>query len=164
MQRTTTIILLLWWAAATQARGAVVPGRWEKVAGLEPGTGIRLELVTTDRLELVFRQLTPEAVLVDSDTGVRSFRREDIRRIERLERQYPRRFRLILPAAGFGVGFATALANDNARVHYDLSAASNGLIIGGIGAGIGFAVGAILDRQDDSKNLLYVSTPSSGRP
>ncbi|GAB4119700.1 MAG: hypothetical protein Kow001_19080 [Acidobacteriota bacterium] len=142
----------------------VIPGRWEKVAALVDGTPVRIELVSRERIEGLFRGLGPGELQMETSAGTQSFPRHDVIRVERLDRLPPPRRRWLIMGAGSGLGFAVPFMDENARLHYEISTAANGLILGVVGAGIGLTASAILDARDRSRAPLYEARQQGSRP
>lgn len=65
--------------------GAVVPGNWSKVENLEPNTEILVQLKMGEQLLGSFVGLDPTSIQLQEGEVSKSYRREDIKRIETFE-------------------------------------------------------------------------------
>ena len=62
--------------------GAVVPGNWSKVENLEPNTEILVQLKWGEQLLGSFVGLDPTSIQLQEGDLSKSYRKEDIKRIE----------------------------------------------------------------------------------
>jgi len=161
IQRIVASLIMLVLAAA-QLRGQVLPGRWEKVERLQPGTAIIVLLKTGDRLEGAFKSVSQEAVdLTEGSAQERRIPRSLVRSIETFSKA-PDRLRngaligMLIGAAGGIAGMvAYARAKTNGPVYWGEDGA--GYLVGAVlvGGGIGAATGAIVDASIKHHEMLY---------
>ena len=125
----------------------VVPGRWEKVEGLEQGSTIIVTLVTGDTVQGEFNCLKVGSLRMTVDTQEQEFPKSAVSRISQLEMGWSRKKRVgICGLIGFAAGFALGCAGAaNAADQDNMPAGETikcGFAIGGVGAGIGAAIGS----------------------
>lgn len=141
-------------------QAGVVPGRWEKVEGLEKNTPLRVTLNSGEPVEALFQELGPqELVVLDSSGTTLRWPRSLIHKIETEEKVAGNGWKGlgIGAAVGAGVGFGLGALNEIGRNEgnpfLDLPYPAFGLVFTGIGAVSGWA----LDRATGSRTLLYAS-------
>jgi hypothetical protein len=137
------------WLLCALATAAVGQDRhdWQSLAQLQAGERVRVSL-KTGPLNGEFQKWTPQAVTVATVTA----RREDVLKIERYRHGRSRGEHIAIGAViGFGGGFA---AGASVRL-YGASRPQGGAYFGGVLAGIGALVGAILPVH--SKEVIYSS-------
>jgi len=129
----------------------VVPGRWEKVDGLKPGSAVTLELASGEKSEGAFVASTPQALTVESDTGgARTIPKDALSRV--LLKRSGKRGMLYGAAIGAGAGIATGLAvssqfDETFFARADLMA----LTCGGIGALAGALIGQAAIKSEEQE-------------
>jgi len=155
--------------ASTPLQGQVLPGRWEKIERLQPGTPIITTLKTGERLEGAFKSLDQDTVgLTIDSTHERQIPKSLVQRIE-TEGKVPDRLRngtligMLIGATGGIIGMVALInAKTNGPVYWDGTGAGY-LIAGGlVGGGIGAATGAIADASIKRPEVLYQARQKTG--
>ena len=147
--------------AAVSAADAV-PGRWERVEALIPGTEVLVDIRGGERLEGDFAQLGPDEITFTDGTGMkRILPREAILKIQTA---VPVRDRLCNgsligslagAAAGLAVMVGYASAVTNGPVYWDEDGAGYLVAAALAGGGIGAAAGALIDSSIEKNEVLY---------
>lgn len=145
----------LWFSLAT-LNAAVVPGWWEKVDALPPGTQLKVRLKLDDRVEGAFESSDTTALtLVGRDGRRMQLRKGDVRKVETAEKvQDP-----VLDGAVKG----TAIGALAGGVYFGLHGLEGGpglVMFGGlVGAlmGGGAAIGLAVDYYTEAPEVLYRS-------
>ncbi len=163
--KTGTVITVFMdiWLLTAVVRAETIPGRWEKVEALSPGTAVIVKLQGGERLEGTFKSTGPdEIVFVESGGMERRFPRIAVLRIETAS-VVPDRLcngalygALIGIAGGIGSMVALGNAKTNGPVHW-MDEDGPGYLIGSalVGGGIGAAIGALLDASIKHHEMLY---------
>ena len=157
-----SMIVVLMLPANAALPADVIPGRWDLVDSLTPGTGIVVRLRSHERRESAFITSGPEAIILADETGRESaLPKSEVLRIETAQK-HPDRLRngaWIGTAVGCGSAMLALLAY---AAHVTASGPiwggeSTGLyILGGMtGAGIGALVGAGIDAAHKGGAVLY---------
>jgi hypothetical protein len=126
---------------------------WQSLAQLHAGDNIRLSLKTGASTG-VFQSWTPEQVTAGAVTA----KKEDVLKIERYRQGTWGRGKsaavgaLIGFGAGFGIG-AGLTGCDHQQLGPCISRAGGGAIVGGVGAIVGAAIGALIPHH--TKDLIY---------
>jgi hypothetical protein len=160
-QRIVTSFILCILAAAS-LQGQVLPARWEKVVGLQPGTSIIIRLKTGDRMEGAFVSLSQDAIVFTEDIArERVIPKSAVRKIE-TSAKAPDRLRngaligmLVGSAGGIGGMVAFANAKTNGPVYWGED--GSGYLVGAalVGGGLGAVMGAIVDASIKRHEVLY---------
>ena len=152
-------VLLL---TVSTVRADVLPGRWELVDALEPGTPVIIRLKAGDRMECVFKGSSPVDVIFADERGNEGrLPKSEILRIEMAEKTGDGLANGAL--IGMGLGAAGAIG---ALYAYADSVTASGPIWGGdsagyfilagfVGAGIGALVGMAADASIKKNKVLY---------
>ena len=146
------------------ARAAdVIPGRWERIETLLPGTAIIVYLQGGERLEGTFNSIGPDEISCTESNGQeRRLPRAAVLRIETAS--YARdRLRngaligaLVGAAGGIAAIAAYAKAKTNGPVHWGDEDGPGYLIASAlVGGGIGAATGATVDALIKHHEVLY---------
>jgi hypothetical protein len=149
--------------AAAPLQGQVLPGRWEKLEQLQPGTRIIVRLQAGDRLEGGFQRITQDAiVLTEENSQERTIAKSMVSSIE-TSKKAPDRLRngtliglLVGAAAGIASMAAIAEAKTSGPVYWG-DEDGPGYLLGAalVGGGIGAATGAIVDASIKRHEVLY---------
>jgi len=156
----TAFASLLLIAATVQSE--VIPGRWELVDRLEPGTPIVLKLKAGERMDCSFKGSSPDDVSYIDDIGVeRTMPKKEIQQIESQSKtcdslKNGAGYGALLGAAGGIVGLA-AYAKSVTASGPVLSGESAGAFIGAglVGAGIGAVAGMAVDAATRRHKVFY---------
>jgi hypothetical protein len=148
---------------AAPLQGQVPLGRWEKVAGLLPGTQILVELKAGERLEGTFKRLGPDAIVIsEPDSQERTVARSMVKNIRTAATVRDRLCNgaLIGTLAGAAAGVIGMVAFANAKTNgpvYWGDEDGPGYLLGAamVGGGIGAAAGAAVDAAIKGRELLY---------
>ena len=139
-------ILLLDFGAVN---AGVVPGRWDKLETIQPGTELRLETKSAGLLIGFYEGVLPDAVRFTVDGRSQVLPKTDILKIYRTKKDSNLNGTLIGLLAGLGVGFSMSYKNDaeaTAILH---------LITVPVGLGAGATVGYLVDRSVHGKEVIY---------
>jgi len=151
---TITVILMSLSISLTFAD--VIPGRWDKVANLVPGTPIVVEMQSGDSIRGTFVSTTDESLAIDSETKNRmTVPKSAVSRV--LEERKGKRQTLLGAVIGAGGGVATGLAisasfDETFFARADLMALTCGAIGALTGALIGNSIGG-----DDRQEVIFRS-------
>ncbi len=127
----------------------VVPGRWEKLDSQPTGKQIIVTLKAGDRLECAFKESGADNLTVVTSTGSElKVAKSEVRKVEKEDGI--RNGVLIGAAVGFAGPVIVTLASGVDRTEVPL-----GFAIGVIGAGVGAAVGYLLDKKRKRTQVLY---------
>ena len=135
----------------------LIPGSWDHVAGLRPGSQIVVTLKGGDRFEGAFRALEPSDLDL-TDSGGRDVRvaRSDIGQVVARRGERDDLTNGFLIGAGIGLGTAVAilagLASGDGHV---LSSAKWGAPV--LLSGVGGLVGVLIDRAHRDDQVVYVT-------
>jgi hypothetical protein len=149
--------------AAAPLWGQTLPGRWEKVEGLQPGTDINIRLKTGDRLKGTFKGVSPDALdLIDDSAQARTIPKSIIQAIETLGKKPDRLCNgawigaLVGVAGGIAGMIAFGNAKTNGPVHWGVEEGPGYLVGAALAGGaIGAATGAIVDASIKHPEVLY---------
>ena len=135
---------------------AVVPGRWEKVDGLQEGTQIVVEMKSGDRLEGAFKGSSPQDLTVTDPAGSdRQVPKTAVAKIMTAEKVKDGLSNGMLIGMGVGTGVAVGAVAIRAGRLSDLEECSAcGLAILAGFAG-GWAMGAVIDAIHYGPEVLY---------
>jgi len=127
---------------------------WQSLTQLRPGESILLSLKASS-VKGAFRSWTPQQVIAGATTA----RREDVLKVERYRQSGWGRGEKALVGAliGFGAGFtigAAAAGCHTGQFGPCVTRFGGGMIVGGVGAVGGVAIGALLPRRH-TKELIY---------
>jgi hypothetical protein len=145
---------------ATGARGAgVYPASWDRVQALPPGSEVTIVLASGERQRTRVAEVTADDLRVLTSSGQSArFARSDVLRIERGGVDDPVGNGIAIGVlAGAGAGFAMA-SGMYAACGDGCEAPARGstyLAALGFGAGIGAAVGWIVDRAHKGKEIVF---------
>jgi hypothetical protein len=149
------------WSSAPQfttgvSRAPVIPGTWDRVEALRPGSPLVVTLKSGDRIEGAFKALRLEMLDLTDPAGTElSVRRSEVGRIvARGARDNLTNGAL----SGAGIGLAAALAIlavVGSGDGYVLPSAKWGAPL--LLSSVGGLVGAAIDRAHDSEQLLYIA-------
>ena len=128
---------------------AVVPGRWEKLDSQPAGKQIIVTLKAGDRLECALKESEADDLTVVTSTGSElKIAKSEVREVE--TEDGIRNGVLIGAAVGFAGPVIVTLASGVDRTEVPF-----GFAIGVIGAGVGAAVGYLLDKKRKGTQVLY---------
>lgn len=150
------LALVLAGLVSQPAHAGVIPGRWEKVSELEPGTTLRVELKNGDRIVGDLTGRSPSEVELDTYSAQAIIPKADIRRMSVLLPDDLGEGATIGAAIGVGLGtLSMAFRGKNSR---DLPVGALGvLILGGLGA----AMGAVVDSGTKDVAVVVYETPGN---
>ena len=161
--RTRFVALILLGLVSFPARAGVIPGRWEKVAHLEAGSRLTVEMKRGDRIKGHFMGLSETELDLLVHPSRVSIPRADIRRIK----HYP------TDGLGDGVGKGAAVGAGIGAFFGGAAGSSEGggaegaLIGGSLGAGIGalfgVGIGLISDAVVKSPSVVVYEAPRNSR-
>ena len=134
----------------------VTSGGWGSVQLLNEGQKIQIQRFTTDPVAGKFLSATPDAVVVRQRSGDMTISRTDVREVK--ARRASRRLRNGAIGAAIGAGAAAGVTALAVRDDFDggdgLGAAVT-LVLGIMGAGVGFVVGML----SPGYGPVYKATP-----
>ncbi len=135
----------------TSAQAGAIPGRWEKVGMLPPGSEIIITLKGGERVESVFRSLSPnELTVIDPAGRERKLVKSGVHRIVRENHHdSPVDGTLIGAGAGSAGGLVLSFVCFAAFQH------GSCFVWTPLGAGVGAAAGVVADSLHKGKELLY---------
>ena len=135
-----------------------IPGRWELVASLEAGTEITVKSFANEPVQGAFLKLDPEYLILSDPLNpeIRVLRNQVIEVIRVQTKKFWTATK-IGALSGFAAGLVVGLAAGDDGVFDDMSAGSNGLILGGIGAGAGALVGKAVETTRRQEVVIYRS-------
>lgn len=149
-------------AAASHGQALPVPGHWEKVDSLSPGTGLTLIMKSGDRIDGPYAGGDPEALHLRRDDGsLLSVPRIAVRRIVAAQKTDDRLLNGTLTgtAIGFGAGFLLSAAYNAKETAsgpiWDGEAVGTYVGFGILGAGVGALTGALCDKAVKQEVVLY---------
>ena len=129
----------------------VVPGRWEKVDTLPPEAEIIVTLKAGARLECVLKESGADDLTVITSTGGQlKVAKSEVEEVETIEKDGVRDGVLIGAAIGFAGPVIVTLVSGVDRTEVSL-----GFAVGVIGAGVGAAVGYLMDKSHKGTEVLY---------
>jgi hypothetical protein len=155
-------VLLTVLLAGASVRAEIIPGRWEKVAALPPGTGVTVWLQAGDRWEGSFRSLGNDDLVVSDPGGAE--RRVPKTAVLRIESAGTVRDRLGNGALiGAGIGCAAGVVS---FLSFARSKTASGPFFYGetrgvtvaaalVGGGLGALAGAAVDASIKGHEVLY---------
>jgi hypothetical protein len=127
---------------------------WKSVATLAPGEKVQFSLKAGKPVTGLFRTWTPDGATVDTTT----FKREDVKRVDRVRGGGRLRHVAIGAAIGFGGGFALGAATGGCRPN-DFLCLPRGEVGGAVG-GAGLIVGALIGAAIPAhRNQLIYDIP-----
>lgn len=137
------------------AFGGVVPGQWEKVEAVEPGSQIVVFLKSGDRIEGTFKEVGEQDLAIADGQGERRLPKTSVAKIETAPFDDGKGDGTLTGAAlgalGLGVLGALAGSMDDESNNTGQAAAFGAALGAGAGAGIGFA----LDSAKKGSTVLY---------
>ncbi len=149
MKKSILEILALAFLVTTSLQAQVIPGRWEKLNRQPTGKQIIVTLKAGDRLECAFKESGADDLTVVTSTGSElKVAKSEVRKVEKEDDI--RNGVLIGAAVGFAGPVIVTLASGVDRTEVPL-----GFAIGVIGAGVGAAVGYLLDKKRKGTEVLY---------
>jgi hypothetical protein len=157
-----TLISLMFCTSSLSA--GIIPGRWEKVAALNPETEIVITLKSGERTESYFVSLGSDKLVVREITGIiRELPKTEVLGIVTEKKISDGKLNGILIGAGvgFGAGFL-GLAAWNARETasgpiWDREALGYYTGAGLIMAAVGAVAGSVIDAAHKDQEVLYVA-------
>lgn len=164
MKRQTWLTVTMAVFAAPWLVADAVPGRWEKVASLEPGTEMDVTLASGDEIRGAYVRLEEDAIVLNVQGRERITPRAQIARIERTgtARDRLRDGSLLGAAAGAAAGMGAVYGyhrsvNGPGSRWSPWREENLGLMIAGgvVGAGIGAVLGAVVDSRVVRQEVLY---------
>jgi hypothetical protein len=139
--RGITPLFLLALLTTLPVLGGVVPGRWEKVESLQPGTGIVVSLNSGEKMTCFLQGTTSTAISVVSSEGTdHELPKIAVSRIETLEKHRGPLWDGVLIGGAIGLAVAGILISQYGSSTTNNAAALG--VYGAMGAGIGLAVDA----------------------
>ena len=138
--RIFSLFLVMTCLSSIALRGGVVPGRWEKIEGLEAGTGIVVSLNSGEKMDSFYRGTTEDGItVVSSDGQEHKLPKSAVAKIETLEKKRGPVWDGALIGAAVGMAVSGALL-----AKYGDSSIAGAVLgfYGGLGAGIGLAIDA----------------------
>ena len=161
MKKSVVAFAVLLLATAT-VRADVIPGRWEIVDGLKPGTPIIITLKAGDRMECSFKGSGPaDVTFADERENERRVLKTDILKIESGEKTRDGLANGALIGMGLGaagaIGALYAFADSVTESGPVWGGESTGYYIaaGFVGAGIGALAGLAVDASVKKHKVLY---------
>ena len=156
----TAFATLLLLTTAVQAE--VIPGRWEMVDSLEPGTPIVIKLKTGDRMECSFKESSPKEIsFIDESGNEKKVPKAEILGIESTEKTGDG----LKNGAWIGAGLGAVGGIVSLYVYADSVTASGpiwgdesaGIFVaaGLVGAGIGALAGVAVDASIKRNEIFY---------
>ena len=148
-----TLVVALGLAVASASAG-VVPGRWEKVDGLQEGTQIVVEIKSGDRLEGAFKRVSPqELTIIDLGGSDRQVPRTVVAKIVTAEKFKDGLTNGMLIGMGIGTGAAVgAVALATGGVSEECTVCGLAILVGFAG---GWGMGAAIDAIHQKPEVLY---------
>lgn len=160
--RTRFVALALLALISPSAQAGVIPGRWDKVSALAVEVPVLVELKSGDRIEGRFRGLTESELELVTRTAQGKIPRTEIQTIT----TRPKDGLGDGAAKGAAVGaIATGIFGAISYARYeggDSSFLGPLLLVGGIAAGIGAALGVAADAANRSEGVLLYDAPAPG--
>ncbi len=152
--RKSTIVFVLGMLATATLEAGVIPGRWEKVEGLQEGTRIVVEIKSGDRLEGAFKRVSPqELTVIDSGGSDRQVPKTAVAKIVTAEKVKDGLTNGMLIGMGVGTGVAVG------AVALATGGVSEECIVCGLAIFVGFAggwgMGAAIDAIHQGPEVLY---------
>ena len=149
MNTQSVVITLLVLTTSLQAQ--VIPGRWEKLDRQPTGKQIIVTLKAGGRVECVLKLPGADDLTVVTSTGRElKIAKSDVEEVEILVEDGIRNGVLIGAAVGFTGPVIVTFASGVDKTEVPL-----GFAIGVIGAGVGAAVGYLLDKKCKGPQVLY---------
>lgn len=162
--RTSVTTLFVFWALLLMGWAGVIPGRWEKVDSLASGTEVIVVLESGETIEGTYLKSDEGSVHLGTSPVIeRTFPKTSISRVVSRQKvdDRLRNGTLIGAGLGFGAGFLALVA-------YNKSETASGSIWGGesnasylgaglVGAGVGAAAGAVIDKLHKTPEEFYRS-------
>jgi hypothetical protein len=130
---------------------------WQSLAVLHPGDKVRLT-VKSGSSEGVFQSWTPERVSVGAVTA----RKEDVLKVELYSKGggLGRGKKALIGALiGFGGAFAIGAGVEGCHSPGCVGRGEGGAVVGGMGALLGAAIGALLPAHPQTKQIVYSAKP-----
>ena len=156
--RTFIMAFAMFALASSTLQADVIPGRWEIVDSLEPGTPITVRLKEGDRIERSLKTVDTDALeLIDSSGQVRTVPKSAVDKILGPAKEKDSNLNGTLwglaigGAGGTVVGAATSKRASNEGASAGAWTAGFGLI----GAGIGALTGYLGDSVHKSRPVIY---------
>ena len=144
--------------APSTLRADVIPGRWEIVDSLEPGTPIVIKLKAGDRIECSLKAVRPDSLeLVESTGRETTILKSDVKEIVSLVKKGDSLrngvlWGLVIGGAG---GTAAGAATSKRATNEGGSGVGWAAIWGSVGAGIGALAGFLGDAARRSRPVFY---------
>lgn len=160
-QRQIGVLLFIVIAAllgAMPAAAETIPGRWELVAALEPGTAVAVKSFGNEPVEGAYLKMDPEyLILSDPQNPEIRILKNQVIEVTRLNTKRFWTATKFGAIAGFAAGLAAGLAAGDDGVFEDATAGGNGLILGAIGAGAGALIGKAVEASRQKQVVIYRS-------
>ena len=136
-----------------------IPGRWEKVDQLPPGSNITITLTTGQKITAAFCGAQTDFLTVTIDSTEMKVPKADVQTIARTANDRLRNGVLIGTGVGFAAGFLS-LVSFNAHVTasgpiWDREGVGYYIGAGLIGAGIGAVTGLMIDSARKTTEIIY---------
>ena len=156
----SSLVLLL--VTTTSLQAQTIPGRWEKVDALAPGTPIIVKLRAGDRFEGAFKNTDPEGIsLTDRRQKELRVPKSAVRTVETAAKVRDRLRNGAWIGAGLGslsgmvavIGFARSVTASGSIWGQEMT----GYMVGAglVGAGIGALAGTAVDAAMKSGEVIY---------
>ena len=162
--RIQVISLILAGLISLPARAEVIPGRWEKVSGLELGTPITVELKSGDQVVGDFEGLSASEVDVETRAARAVIPKPDIQTITTQEKGGVGKGAVVGATIGAAVGAGIpliALARNGSGDMGSGGAALAVLLVAGVGTAIGAGLGAAAGAGAKREAIVVYKAPDT---
>jgi hypothetical protein len=155
MLRLPSLFLILAALCTLPAQGQ--QGAWENLTSLRPGEQIQVRAMKAPKVTGTFLNFTDAAISVQSDAGLQTIQRQDVRSVKRMKNRHRLRNTLILAGVGAGVGAGIGAAAHHScpstqTFCFDIGGRS---LPAGIGAVAGLLGGAAIGALLPSHETIY---------
>ncbi len=138
-----------------------IPGKWEKVQRLQPGTMITVVMSHGDRIEGAFRELSSSSLRIAAANGQSLELPRDAIQTVIAQGQDAQGFwtpTKVGALIGLGVGAAIGFGAGDDGVFDDFTGAFSAAVLGGIGAAGGALTGYAVKKSRSRDVVVYVSS------
>ena len=159
--RNLILVLVLGCLTSIALHGGVVPGRWEKLDSLEPGSKILLTSQAGDTVLYTFQSADSTSIKVrDSDGRMRVIPKSHVTRVIRRNSRSSKRAWIgtaIGAGSGFALGALSARGTDETPfARWEVA----GISLGALGALTGFTIG-YFTTENPPDDLVYERAPQA---